>query len=130
MIWFIFLKFSVPLGFVFGYFRSKLLKLNFVNFVLKWRASSRWSSGPNSAWGSIGMMTIEKTHPTLFMFLLTFLVILNVLWPNIPIFAKIPIWPNIPISNFLSDFLNKVSVKDSNVLKHVTFAAFQNTKFI
>ena len=76
------------------------------------------------------MMTIEKTHPTLFMFLLTFLVILNVLWPNIPIFAKILIWPNIPMSNFLSDFLNKVSVKDSNVLKHVTFAAFQNTKFI
>ena len=33
--------------------------------TVKWGASFRWSFGPNSAWESIGMMTIVKTHPTL-----------------------------------------------------------------
>jgi len=32
---------------------------------IKWDASSRWSFHPNPAWGSIEMMTIGKTHPTL-----------------------------------------------------------------
>ena len=31
--------------------------------LLKWGASSRWSSRPNFAWGSIDTMTIAKTHP-------------------------------------------------------------------
>ena len=33
--------------------------------MIKLDASSRWSFGPNSAWGSITTMTIGKTHPTL-----------------------------------------------------------------
>ena len=32
--------------------------------MIKWGASSRWSFGPKSAWGSIET-TIGKTHPTL-----------------------------------------------------------------
>ena len=32
---------------------------------LKWSAYSRWSFRPNSAWGSIGTVTIMKMHPTL-----------------------------------------------------------------
>ena len=40
------------------------LKVSFGHF-LKWGASSQWSFGPNSAWGSIEMTTIGKTHPTL-----------------------------------------------------------------
>ena len=32
---------------------------------LKWGAFSRWSFGPNSAWGSIGALTTGKTHPSL-----------------------------------------------------------------
>ena len=32
---------------------------------LKWSASSRWLFGPNSAQGSIELVTIENAHPTL-----------------------------------------------------------------
>ena len=38
----------------------------FSQSVLKWGASSRWSIGLNSAWGSMKTTTIGKTHPTLF----------------------------------------------------------------
>ena len=34
------------------------------NINVQWSASFRWSFGPNSAWGSIEMATILKTHPT------------------------------------------------------------------
>ena len=33
--------------------------------ILKWSASSRWSFGPKSTWGSIETTTIGNTHPTL-----------------------------------------------------------------
>ena len=33
--------------------------------ILKWGASTRWSFGPNFAWGSKETTTIGKTHPTL-----------------------------------------------------------------
>ena len=33
--------------------------------MIKWDASSRWSFGSNSAWGSKETMTIRKTNPTL-----------------------------------------------------------------
>ena len=36
------------------------------NLHVKWSAYSRWSFRPNSALGSIGTMTIRKTHPTLY----------------------------------------------------------------
>ena len=42
----------------------KTFKLIFRN--IKWGASSRWSFDPNSAWGSIGTMTIGKTHSSLY----------------------------------------------------------------
>ena len=32
---------------------------------IKWGASSRWSFGPNSTWGSIETTTIWKTRPSL-----------------------------------------------------------------
>ena len=35
--------------------RNRVLKF-------KWGASSRWSFGPNSAWGSLETKTIGKTH--------------------------------------------------------------------
>ena len=35
--------------------------------IIKWDASSRWSLGPNSEWGSIETTPIRKTHPTLFL---------------------------------------------------------------
>ena len=47
--------------------KGKLLKKRFWNrFLLKPDASSRWPFHPKSAWGSIGTMTIGKTHPSLF----------------------------------------------------------------
>ena len=33
--------------------------------VVKWDASSRWSFGPNFAWGSIETTAIGKSHPSL-----------------------------------------------------------------
>ena len=45
---------------------------NPTNFIfVKWGASSRWTFDPNSAWESIGMMTIGKTSPTLISFTAT-----------------------------------------------------------
>ena len=35
------------------------------NYKVKWSASSRWSFGPKSAWGSIKTTTIGNKHPTL-----------------------------------------------------------------
>ena len=35
------------------------------NRIIKWGASSRWSFGPISAWGSIETTITRKTHPTL-----------------------------------------------------------------
>ena len=34
--------------------------------IIKWGASSQWSFGPNSGWGSIETTVIGKTHPTVF----------------------------------------------------------------
>ena len=31
------------------------------NFIIKWDAFSRWSFGPNSAWGGIQTMPINST---------------------------------------------------------------------
>ena len=40
---------------------KQLLRKSFI----KWGASSWWSFCPNSAWETMGMMNIGKTHPTL-----------------------------------------------------------------
>ena len=45
-------------------FRS-MISLISEAFQIKWGASSRWSFGPNSVWGSVETMTIGKTHPNL-----------------------------------------------------------------
>ena len=41
------------------------IKMVYIHTVSKVGVSSRWSFRPNSAWGSIETMTMEKTHPTL-----------------------------------------------------------------
>ena len=48
---------------IFDHCRSRLdrLEVLYTRNILK----IKWSFGPNSAWGSRGMMTIVKTHPRL-----------------------------------------------------------------
>ena len=49
--------------FMFGRKSSEVASIH-VPLYIKWGASSRWSFVPKSAGGSIGTMTMGKTHPT------------------------------------------------------------------
>ena len=53
------------LSFYFNQTYMGYVQITWTMYKLKWDASSRWPFRPNSAWGSIEMVTIEKTRSTL-----------------------------------------------------------------